>query len=230
MTGQELEALRDALCDAFDYNGFREMLRLRLDKSLEHLSAPGRLSTVVFNVIETAEREGWLADLVRAARTANSGNPKLKQFVAEHPGMLPPPPPRKLTAPPPKLPDWIFDLPDSSSPAAEPKTTAPVEAKSLPEFLGFDPQSKFPASWDSPVKESPRPVEDDALSDLHRKLLRAAREKGPGASPFDIAKACKEDATTTWLALSELKDRGLVTRDSLGRVTLTIRGTMALIG
>jgi hypothetical protein len=84
MTGKQREALRDALCSAFTPETLDEMLRLRLDKNRVELAGSGNLRTIVFNVIEAAVREGWHAELIRAAISYNSGNTALRSFCEEH--------------------------------------------------------------------------------------------------------------------------------------------------
>jgi tetratricopeptide (TPR) repeat protein len=80
MTGKQIEALLDALCSAFNQDTLDEMLRLRLDKSRQELAGSGNFRTVVFNVIEAADRGGWSAELIRAAKSYNPGNPSLRSF------------------------------------------------------------------------------------------------------------------------------------------------------
>jgi hypothetical protein len=88
MTGKQIEALRDALCSAFNQETLDEMLRLRLDKSRLELAGSGNLRTVVFSVIEAAVREGWHAELIRAAISYNSGNSALRRFCEEYPELM----------------------------------------------------------------------------------------------------------------------------------------------
>jgi hypothetical protein len=88
LTGKVMEALRDALCAAFDQNSFDQMLRLRLNKDRGQLVAADGFRTVVFKVIDVAHREGWVPDLVTAAAGDKPGNPTLKKFCAEHPHLV----------------------------------------------------------------------------------------------------------------------------------------------
>ncbi|HYH68583.1 MAG TPA: effector-associated domain EAD1-containing protein, partial [Urbifossiella sp.] len=80
VTGREMQALRDVLCDAFTEQSFREMLLFSWDKDLEDLSEEGTLPERVLSVIQSARREGWLDDFVRSAAEANPGNPALRAF------------------------------------------------------------------------------------------------------------------------------------------------------
>jgi len=88
MTGAQVKALRDALCEAFTPETLRQMLRTELDRNLDTLVGPADFRAVVFTLIETAEREGWSGDLVRGARRANPKNLALTRFSAEHPAGL----------------------------------------------------------------------------------------------------------------------------------------------
>jgi hypothetical protein len=89
MNGREIEALRDAFLRAFDPASFDEMLRLRLDRNLAALVGPGPFKTVAFDLITVAVREGWVAELIRAAREYNPGNPALRQFCTDYPHLAP---------------------------------------------------------------------------------------------------------------------------------------------
>lgn len=81
LTGQQLKEFRDALMAAFpSYNKLKEVLRFGLNKRLEELVGTGALKRVAFNLIEEAEAEGWLHDLLQAARIQNPKNYKLLNF------------------------------------------------------------------------------------------------------------------------------------------------------
>jgi hypothetical protein len=85
MTGAQVKALRDALCEAFTPDSLRQMLRTELDRQLDTLAGPGNFRAVVFELIETADREGWSGLLLSGARHANPDSPALKKLLAEHP-------------------------------------------------------------------------------------------------------------------------------------------------
>ncbi len=58
------------------------MLKFKLDKNLDTIVYQnGNFSDDVFSVITTAEREGWLSELVKAAHEFNPGNRNLADFV-----------------------------------------------------------------------------------------------------------------------------------------------------
>jgi hypothetical protein len=83
LTGARLEALSEALRDAFSPQRFREMLRFKLEKRLEDYSLGEDYREIVFEVITHAEAEGWTAELVQAARQSVPGNASLQAVAQE---------------------------------------------------------------------------------------------------------------------------------------------------
>jgi hypothetical protein len=90
MTGPQIEALCDALCDALTQNQLDMLLRIRLEKSRERLVGTGDLGTVAFKLIEAAERGGWIGDLICAALDWVPGNAMLRKFAEENPELIGP--------------------------------------------------------------------------------------------------------------------------------------------
>ncbi|MBW4590780.1 effector-associated domain EAD1-containing protein [Aetokthonos hydrillicola Thurmond2011] len=87
LSGQQRKKLQEALIDAFrDKASLERMLAFELDKNLDAIAGGNSLQDIVFNLIETAEAQGWIEDLVNAARESNPGNHLLKA-TAE--GLLP---------------------------------------------------------------------------------------------------------------------------------------------
>ncbi|MBL8295252.1 MAG: NACHT domain-containing protein [Bryobacterales bacterium] len=72
-----LAAIHDALCDAFTLESLGRMLKLRLNRDLSDYSSRSDRQQVVFDLLDRAQREGFLDDLVSAARESNPGNEKL---------------------------------------------------------------------------------------------------------------------------------------------------------
>jgi hypothetical protein len=69
-----------ALLSAFPTPGkLKQLVRFRLDENLEAIST-GNLSETISNLIEWAEAEGKLEELLIAARKENPGNPVLRKF------------------------------------------------------------------------------------------------------------------------------------------------------
>ena len=83
LSGQQLKQLRNALIDAFPKkSSLEQLLYFELEINLDEITKDSDLQDIVFNLIQTAESQGWLLDLVRAACNSNPGNPQLRT-VAE---------------------------------------------------------------------------------------------------------------------------------------------------
>jgi hypothetical protein len=61
----------------------KQMLRFRLDKDLENISLADDKVGIVFDLVDRAQKEGWLPRLVVAARASNPENPGLIEIQAE---------------------------------------------------------------------------------------------------------------------------------------------------
>ena len=72
-----LAAIHDALCDAFTFESLGRMLKLKLNRDISDYSSRSDRQQVVFELLDRAHREGFLDDLVIAARQSNPGNEKL---------------------------------------------------------------------------------------------------------------------------------------------------------
>ncbi len=81
LSGGQRKQLQFALESAFPTKAsLEQMLSYELDKNLEAIAGVGSLQDVIFKVIQTAEAQGWIPDLIRAALQSNPGNPELKAF------------------------------------------------------------------------------------------------------------------------------------------------------
>jgi hypothetical protein len=78
-----VRAFNAALVEAFNYETLRRALKIGLGKRLDLISTASGFETVVDDVMEAAELEGWRDDLVRATYEANPTNSKLSKFVEE---------------------------------------------------------------------------------------------------------------------------------------------------
>jgi hypothetical protein len=96
LQGRQKKELHEALLDAFTYATFERMLSYELDKMLENIAPRGSFEDVVFQVINAAQREGWLVDLIQGAHEANPGNQKLHAFAKKQGLAFDAPPPEKL--------------------------------------------------------------------------------------------------------------------------------------
>jgi hypothetical protein len=82
LTAGQVGELVAALIDAYDLTNFRIMLRTELGKDLDQIIIAGGLAApnlqgMIFAVVGAAEREDWILDLIRGARSANPTNKML---------------------------------------------------------------------------------------------------------------------------------------------------------
>jgi hypothetical protein len=83
-------ALHAALLKAFpSYEELQLMLRLHVGgRQLAEIIEPNKLGVVVLAILDEAEAEGWIPELIAGARAANPGNPDLKATVGLIPAAL----------------------------------------------------------------------------------------------------------------------------------------------
>lgn len=79
----DVRTFRECILKAFDEKGFEQMLYCELNKDLKSIVKDDDFSSVVYQVIRIAQREGWIIELVETAYQANPGNPKLARFWQE---------------------------------------------------------------------------------------------------------------------------------------------------
>ncbi|GAA6617877.1 hypothetical protein NUACC26_036880 [Scytonema sp. NUACC26] len=71
--------LHSALINAFpEPSSLEQLLYYDLDKKLNEITQESNLNTIIFKLIQTAESQGWLLELVRVAYQSNPENPGLK--------------------------------------------------------------------------------------------------------------------------------------------------------
>ncbi len=100
LTGPQMTQFRDALLDAFDQDALEELLQFRLDRRLDQVATPrDNLRDATRAVVETANREGWLAALLRAAGEERADVEPLQQTVAALLAVVAPPPPQSNSLP-----------------------------------------------------------------------------------------------------------------------------------
>jgi Effector-associated domain 1/Effector-associated domain 7 len=82
LTGPQHQELRDALISAYPSRpSLEQMVRFKLNENLNTITGDGSLAEIIFNLINWAEAQGRLEELVTKAHAANSGNPQLRAFV-----------------------------------------------------------------------------------------------------------------------------------------------------
>ncbi|HMQ34729.1 MAG TPA: effector-associated domain EAD1-containing protein [Chloroflexaceae bacterium] len=85
LNGNERITLRMALLAAFpEEDKLRLMLRERCDKQLALITTANNLATIVSDVIEDADSQGWVESLLTGAREANPTNQKLQQCARNY--------------------------------------------------------------------------------------------------------------------------------------------------
>ncbi|KAF0226640.1 MAG: hypothetical protein FD167_4860, partial [bacterium] len=82
LSGKELEQLQTALLEAFDLQSIKQMITFKLDKDLNSITTSSGLGNVIFDLITTANKQGWIKQLISCAKDYNSGNQHL-QTVAD---------------------------------------------------------------------------------------------------------------------------------------------------
>jgi len=85
LTGAQAEQLQLALKNAFRSRAeLQMMLRYKLNKQLNDYAAEGiPQPKVIFQLVDAAESEGWVAELVAGAIQANPGNDVLRAFYQD---------------------------------------------------------------------------------------------------------------------------------------------------
>lgn len=84
LSGEQLENLENALIDAFpDKVSLERMLFYNLDKNLNEVAGEGNLRYIAFKLIQTADAQGWVDQLIDAACRENPGNQLLQAIATE---------------------------------------------------------------------------------------------------------------------------------------------------
>jgi hypothetical protein len=84
MPDQQRKKLRDALMEAYPgKSSLEQLLYFNLAKNLNEITRDSNLEVIVFELIRRAESEGWLINLVRAARDERTGNQRLQAIAQE---------------------------------------------------------------------------------------------------------------------------------------------------
>ncbi len=85
LTGDQFKELSKAIEAAFlSEESLRQMLRFQLDELLNKIPKSETYSGLIYNVVQWAETQGKLCDLVIGASLENPGNPELQRFIEKH--------------------------------------------------------------------------------------------------------------------------------------------------
>src|SRR6185503_2383716 len=79
LPGDLCKRLCEALCSAFDSSGLAQLVRFKLDKDLNAITRPGRLTDVVFELVKHCESEDQIPSLIRGALDLNPRNSLLQE-------------------------------------------------------------------------------------------------------------------------------------------------------
>lgn len=83
LTGKQKERLHEGLKNAFSRAELERLLSFKLGIKLGDITSDTDLSDVVFQLINTAERQGWIKRLIREARKERPKNGNLRVLVWE---------------------------------------------------------------------------------------------------------------------------------------------------
>ncbi|MBO3461985.1 effector-associated domain EAD1-containing protein [Aetokthonos hydrillicola Thurmond2011] len=84
LSGKQRQELESALIDAFPTTlKLERMLSFGLERNLRAIAGEGSLQDIVFRLIQVAESQGWLEDLICAALNLNPRNARLRDVARE---------------------------------------------------------------------------------------------------------------------------------------------------
>lgn len=100
LDGAQLEQLCDAIAVAFDLDSLKQLVRFKLGKELCNILDCGKpFRNLAFDLLELAEREGWITTLVTVIAHARSNHARIAAFVEEQaPWAVEAPKPGELSA------------------------------------------------------------------------------------------------------------------------------------
>ena len=79
LTGQQVQQIQDATWPAHTPDSLQEMVRTQLDQDLAAIAHGDTFHAQVFSLIDWAERQGQVADLLQGACAADPGNVALQR-------------------------------------------------------------------------------------------------------------------------------------------------------
>jgi len=107
LSSAQVTLLQTALLDAFDQAELTQMVKVELGENLESIAGSGVLSTIIFALIQWAERHARVGDLVRGALIQRPGNRALAALANELAGAADAVPPKQSATKPAPLPGGI---------------------------------------------------------------------------------------------------------------------------
>ncbi len=85
LSGPLVKPIHAALLSGYDANTLRMMLRMELDLDLSTIAGGDNFSLVVFNLIDWAEKNGKVLELINEAYEQNKGNALLVVLAEQAP-------------------------------------------------------------------------------------------------------------------------------------------------
>lgn len=77
LNGQDFQRLRDAFVEAYDKDSLETLLRFQLNRRLDALVSPiANIEIAVFQLLDRAQKEGWLRELIEKAADERMQNAK----------------------------------------------------------------------------------------------------------------------------------------------------------
>ena len=81
LTGQQVQQIQDAIVAGYTPDSLQEMVRTRLDQDLAAIAHGDTFRAQVFSLIDWAERQGRMAELLQGACAANPNNVALRNVT-----------------------------------------------------------------------------------------------------------------------------------------------------
>lgn len=93
LSGEQFGQMQKAFVNTFSESELAQLLRIRLDRDLHEVAGSGPKAKVVYELIDKADRDGWVEDLIRAALAESPRSPDLRAFAGQvgMAGLLAPP-------------------------------------------------------------------------------------------------------------------------------------------
>ena len=112
LTGPKFKQLRDAILAAYSKENLRELLLFHLEKRIDDISTKSSFRDIVFEIIDTAQRERWLLEFIKFAHIEREADTELysiyKEFWSESSDT--PPLFTRTDKRDAKLKDWLCEL------------------------------------------------------------------------------------------------------------------------
>lgn len=84
MEGIDLEKVRDVIVDTFDLDDLDQLLRFKFNIKRGAIAKDDALDTVVFKVLQIAEKQGWEAQLIAEVAAARPMRPDVQEVYREY--------------------------------------------------------------------------------------------------------------------------------------------------